>query len=122
MKTVDVMTADTMALVAAYRKSAAEHGAATEQGDHRTANRRHDLVADVYRELRRRGIDAQRELLQLLDDIDVYVRAWTAAHALEFAPDRGEPVLKVLATKGGVVGLNARLTLQEWAKGSLTFP
>jgi hypothetical protein len=105
-----------------YREAAVQHGTATENGDYRTANRRHDLIAGVYRELRRRGDDAQRELLPLLNDIDERVRAWAAAHALEFAPDQGEPVLKRLATKSGAIGLNAQMTLEQWSKGALTFP
>ena len=122
MKKKEIETADAQTLVAAYRAAAVANGRATEESDHRTANRQHDIVAAIYRELRKRGDSAQRELLALLDDINPHVRAWAAAHALEFAPDRGEPVLRRLANGAGVVGLNAEMTLREWTKGSLTFP
>ena len=115
MNKADIATVDIGSLLAFYRKAAIEHGAATETGDYRMANRRHDLISSVYSELRRRGGEAQRELLPLLDDIDEHVRAWAAAHALEFAPDRGEPVLKKLAAKTGLVGLNAQMTLEQWS-------
>ena len=122
MKTADVTKSDIATLVAAYRTAAVEQGAATESGDYRKANRHHDVIAVVYRELRRRGRDAQCQLLPLLDDMDVHVRAWAAAHALEFAPERGESVLRRLAARAGAVGLNAQMTLTEWSKGALTFP
>lgn len=113
---------DTATLIARYRTAAAAHGAATESGDYRTANRNHDLLAQIYSELRIRGAEAQHQLLTFLDDIDPHVRAWAAAHALEFAAQRGEQVLRRLAADRGVVGLNAEMTLQEWSKGSLHFP
>jgi hypothetical protein len=113
---------DTSCLVARYRAAAAAHGAATERGDYRVANRNHDVIAEAYRELRRRGEQAQLELLVLLDDIDAHVRAWAAAHALEFAPDQGERVLRRLAKDRSAAGLSAEMTLREWAKGSLLFP
>lgn len=109
-------------LVAEYRASAAAHGVATEQGNHRRANQQYDRLTAVYGELRSRGAGAQRALLPLLDDIDPHVQAWAAAHALEFAPDRGEPVLKRLASGSGVVSFNASMTLEEWKNGSLHFP
>lgn len=109
-------------LIEEYRAAAALHGAATESGDYRVANRNHDLVAEIYSELRVRGADAQRQLLILLDDVDPHVRGWAAAHALDFAPDRGERVLRRLVAEQGVAGLNAEMTLEEWSKGSLTFP
>ena len=52
----------------------------------------HAEIAAVYRELRRRGPDDQGALLELLQHDDAGVRLWAAAHALEFAPERGEPV------------------------------
>lgn len=83
-------------------------------------NANHDIVADVYRELRRRG--SESILLALLDNPDAGVRAWAASHALEFAPDQGEPVLKALASDEGLLGFSAEMTLREWRKGTLSFP
>lgn len=47
------------ALIARYTDAAASHGRATEGGDYRKGNRAFDVIAAVYRELRRRGPDAQ---------------------------------------------------------------
>ena len=122
MKKLDIEASATTTLIEAYRAAAAAHGAATEKSDYRKANRHHDVVAAIYRELRTRGDAAQLELLALLDDLDPHVRGWAAAHALDFAPERGERVLRRLASSGGAVGLNAEMTLREWTKGSLSFP
>ena len=77
----------------------------------------------MYRELRRRGAKAQRQLAPLLAHRDAYVRAWAAAHALEFAPKAGEEALRDLADKDpGLAGLDAKITLREWLAGRLRFP
>jgi len=119
---MNVERADVNTLVATYRAAAVSHGIATANGDYRSANRHHDMIAGIYRELRRRGDEARKDLLPLLNDMNPHVRAWAAAHALEFAPDHGEPVLRRLASAGGIVGLNAEMTLNEWSNGSLKFP
>jgi hypothetical protein len=110
-------------LVARYTEAAISHGAAMEPGDHIKANRAADAIAAVYRELRRRGGDAQRHLLPLLDHPDPSVRSWAGAHALEFAPGDGERALSQLCNSSGkVVAFNAKMTLAEWRKGRLRFP
>lgn len=120
---VDVVSADVETLVRTYREAAVAHGVATEAGNYRAANRHHAALAEVYRELRKRGDKARFELLPMLDDVNAHVRTWAAAHALEFAPEQGEAVLNRLASGGpSFVRLNAEMTLSEWRKGSLVFP
>jgi Domain of unknown function (DUF2019) len=114
-------TADTMRLVEVYRDAAKQHGEATEAGDHKTANRSADLISEVYAELRQRGADAQRALLPLLTDPASGVRLWSASHALEFAPEEGEAVLKKLASGGTFLGMTAKMTLEECRAGRLYF-
>ena len=110
-------------LLASYAEAAAAHGEASETGDYRKANANHTIVASTYRELRSRGLSTQRSLLSLLNHQNDGVRGWAAAHALEFSPEEGEPVLKALAeTNSGIIGLDAILTLEEWHKGRLRFP
>jgi hypothetical protein len=109
-------------LLAAYKDAARTHAAATESGDYKAGNKAADLLAAIYSELRRRGEDAQRALLPFLGDDDPGVRGWSASHALEFAPAEGEPVLRAMISLGGVFGLDAKTTLDEWEKGRLQFP
>lgn len=105
-----------------YVSAAIAHGNASTSGDYREANLQHDIVQDVYRELRSRGKSAQNVLLGLLDHPNEAVRGWAAFHALEFAPEKGEPVLEALSRSLGISGFNAEMTLKEWRKGSLKFP
>ncbi len=109
-------------LLKMYSEAASAHGISTAKGDYREGNKQHEIIAAVYRELRRRGLDAQRSLLILLDSPDDAVRNWSASHSLEFAPEAGEPVLESLATNSGIQGFNAKMVLKEWRKGTLSFP
>ena len=110
------------ALIDTYRIAASVHGRATASGDSRAANRAHKRLAVAYRTLRARGPGSQAKLLSLIRDRDVGVRAWVAAHALEFSPAAGEPVLVELAAEPGLVGFGAKMTLKEWRAGRLKFP
>lgn len=107
-------------LVQEYEQAAAAYGRARAAADPRSANRAHDRVAGAYRELRRRA--AASQLLPLLKSHDEHVRGWVAAHALEFAPEQGEPVLLWLAARPGLLGLSAEYTLKAWREGTLEFP
>jgi hypothetical protein len=110
-------------LLGAYRSAAKKHHAADLVGDWRTGNPQATIVFAIYREIRRRGIVAQNALLSLIDDEDFGVRGWASAHALEFAPDRGVPVLEELAkTAPWPENADAEMTLELWRKGELEFP
>lgn len=122
MKTDKLPTLNINELLEIYVEAAAGHGTATLDGNYRKANRHHDALAAVYRELRSRGTAAQRSLLGLLNHPNAGVRCWAAAHALEFAPDEGEPVLEALTKTPGIFALDAEMALQEWRKGALKFP
>jgi hypothetical protein len=105
-------------LVAIYEEAAGRHH---RESNPRKVNRAHDRLAAVYRELRARGLDAQRALL---DHPDPGVRSWAAAHALEFAAEEGEPVLEQLVAdrEGRMIGFGAEWTLKVWRRGELRFP
>jgi hypothetical protein len=122
MNLADVAGASLEQLTDAYRRAASAHGEATVAGDHEAANRHHDILAEVYRELRARGTAAKEALLPLMQDPDDAVRSWAAAHGLEFAPEKAEPVLSALAESRGISAFNAKMTLREWRKGNLSFP
>jgi hypothetical protein len=121
MKHLDALPLDS--LIQRYAEAAASHGAATETGDAPAANAAHQVVAACYRELRRRGLEAQQALLPLLDHPDVGVRSWAGAHALEFSPTDGERVLLGLSTQSrSLIGFAAKMTLSLWREGNLKFP
>jgi hypothetical protein len=109
-------------LLSTYVDAATAHIRASAEGNYEAANDQHDTVAAVYRELRRRGPQAQTTLLALLDHPDPAVRAWAGAHALEFSPEDGERTLTELAATGGLAGFTAEMTLKTWRRGGLQFP
>jgi hypothetical protein len=110
-------------LLERYAINATDHSHSTEAGDYEAANRAHEVVATIYRELRRRGPNAQRALLALLESPEPGVRSWAGAHALEFSSFEGERALIALANGSHrTVSLTARITLQEWRNGKLRFP
>lgn len=117
MKKAQIATASGDDLVALYQKNAIEHRRAS---DPKTANRAADLVANVYRELKRRGDQAL--LLPLVHSPHAEVRSWAAAHALEFAPEQGVSVLEDLSREPRSLGFSAKMTLKVWREGNLRFP
>jgi hypothetical protein len=109
-------------LIGRYQDSARDHGRATESGDYKSANEAYGSIATIHGELRRRGLEAQKALLALLEDAAPGVRVWAATHALEFAPSAGERVLLALAeVPKSLVGFSAKTTLKQWKAGRLQF-
>lgn len=122
MKQRELRDDNSESLVVQYKDAAMHHGLATQAGDFETANAQYEIIAAVYRELRSRGSKAQIGLLGLFTDRNPDVRLWASTHALEFAPEQAEPILRDLMRSGGLVGFNAEMTLTEWKDGNLIFP
>ena len=114
---------DVDGIVEVYAAAAAHHYGATQHGDAHGAKLAFDTVAAAYRELRVRGPEAQRALLPLLRHENPAVRLAAGAHALEFAPEEGEPALTELAAEDETsVAFDAEMTLEVWRAGELRFP
>lgn len=120
MSDVQKFTADE--LVELYAKAAAAHGTAIERSDSGTANHSADAIVASYRELKLRGQDAQRKILQLLSNEDPAVRGMAAAAALEFAPETAERALMdIVGTDMGMVAFAAGVVLEQWRNGRSRF-
>jgi len=62
------------------------------------------------------------ELAKFLDHENVRVRLWVSTYLLAFDEELAKQSLKKLAEdQSSFVGLDAKLTLQEWNKGNLTY-
>jgi hypothetical protein len=106
-----------------YKDAAMAHRHASREGDQERANPAYERLASVIRELRNRTEKEQEAFLDLLDDPSIEVRGWAAAHALEFVPDRAEPVLERIASgPESLEEFSARMVLREWRGGRLRFP
>ncbi|NOJ95877.1 DUF2019 domain-containing protein [Corallococcus coralloides] len=107
-------------LIQWYVEGSISYEQSLKAADSRSANRAHDKVAAAYRELRNRGETSH--LLPLLQSKDEIVRTHVAVHALEFAPEFGEPVLLWIEKRPGLNGLRAEYALKHWREGTLKFP
>jgi hypothetical protein len=93
---------------------------ASESGQHRVANRNHDLIIGIAEELRNRGRAGEQILRELLKDNDLAVRVWAARHCLPFAATFAEQVLQEAAIgPPSLCQLSAAMTLKEWKAGRL---
>ena len=110
-------------LISEYRDAALTHRTASRAGDHEKANSAYERLASIVREVRKRSDEEKTVFLELLSDPSIEVRGWAASHALEFAPDRAEPVLEEIASgPESLEEFSARIVLQEWRGGRLQFP
>lgn len=79
-------------------------------------------VVAIRRELRARGLEAERQQLKLLDDPDAGPRGWVAGSVLKFAPNEAERALEEISkTARGLVGF-AEHTLEQWRAGTFNPP
>lgn len=120
MSVRNIQKASNDELVQEYEQAAVAYGQALAAANHRAANRAHDRIASAYRELRSRAEACQ--LLPLLKSEDLNVRSIVAAHALEFAPEQGEPVLRDIAARPSRRRTPAEYALKAWREGTLKFP
>lgn len=111
-------------LIAVYREAALTHRTGSRTGGYKKANAAYKTLADVSRELRLRGADAEREFLELLKDPQIGVRGWAAYNALEFAPEQACEVLEEIASgPSSLEEMSAELVLEQWRAGTLkVFP
>ncbi|WP_075335916.1 DUF2019 domain-containing protein [Archangium gephyra] len=123
MKKTQLKKLPTEELVEKIRTLSAERWPAIYAGKPREANRMYDLLVAIERELKARGIEAQRQMLKLLDDPDPGTRCWVAGSVLQFAPAEGERVLTDIAAHvDGLVGFSAERTLEQWKAGTFNPP
>jgi len=122
MKKAQWKELSTERLVEEFGVLSAGHGRDIEGAKPKAANRKFDVLVEIQRELRSRGVEAQQQLLQLIDDAEPGTRYWVSSFALEFAPSEGERVLAELAKiPRSLVGFTAKLTLEQWKEGTFKF-
>ncbi len=119
MRKSQLKTSSTERLVEEFRRLSAEHGHALEASNARAANRKFPTLVAIIKELRARGLEAQRQFLKLLADPEPSTRYWTASAVLEIAPSEAEQVLEELSrTQRNTLGFSADWTLKQWREGT----
>lgn len=105
-------------LMTAYTNAATRYGHALSRCDFKEVNRQAARLSKLYLAIRSQPHDSRVEmLLPLLNHIQLGVRLWAAAHALEFAPQLAEPVLHRLMNAKGLASQIAAATLRDWHSG-----
>lgn len=85
-------------------------------GNWETGNQLYNRIIAIYNELETSG--REKDLLELLDYKNPWVRLWAATFMLKVDSKKAEQVLEELSTLK-FVGFDAKITLQEWRKGNL---
>ena len=109
-------------LANAYAEAARRRGEALSVGDSDRANREFDDLTTIYREFKRRGTGAFHALMPSSQDRDANVRAAVGWALIEHFPEQARAILSDVATRPGLPGFSAEMTLQEWENGNLKFP
>lgn len=84
--------------------------------------RLHKLMAEIYVKLKNAGEKGLLAFEKLLEDPSPHVRCWVGAQLLFSGNMRAKRVLEEISKTGGVVGLNAKMTLKEFENGRLGSP
>ena len=93
-------------------------GEGENSGDTKNDRKYYQIIHAVY--LKLKAEHRLDELLELLDDKNLYVKLWAAGYLLEADPARAEKALEeVGAARGNMAGFNASMTLKEWRAGRL---
>lgn len=109
-------------IVAALRRHALGHAAASWSGDSAGADRHHRRIVEARLALRDHGVEGDRALLGLLEDEDGAVRGWAATYALKLDESRSIRVLEEVARDPRLVGIEASAVLEEWRAGRRESP
>jgi len=113
----EILTASVSQLLDAYRLAAVTYGDAVANGRHRAANRSHDLLTNIRKELASRGEESAAALAVLLQDAEPAVRLWAATHCLDIQPVAAIQALEELvAQPASPLGLMAGIALADSRK------
>ena len=99
-------------------ESAKLHGQATENGNSKQANRAYDRLRVAVAYLDDEG--RRSDLLGLTNSEDASVKMWAATFLLPTKMVRDAVrILEMVGQEAGIIGFDARMTLQEWNRGNL---
>jgi hypothetical protein len=109
MKTEDILNR--------YADGVRAHTMATEEGNHKIANRKYNEIENCVQTLKRTG--KIEELAPFLSSSDDGLRLWTATYFLTINEDKALEILNELANSQQFLSVEAKWTLREWQNGNL---
>jgi len=120
---------DNKSIKTTYENAARLHAKASAVGNYKTANKQVNILRGIYRDIEKRKIE-NIILLELLEDDDISIKAWAAAHllGLKFEIDKAITVLQHIksligkTTEEKLVIFGSKKVLEVWEKrGFLKF-
>ena len=105
-----------------FKRAAVAKGDAREPLPARADHALHAQMARAVWALDDLGAPGAAALEALATDESPLVRSWAAAELLSRGDSRMRPILEELALLPGMVGFDARIVLQQLAKGELKSP
>lgn len=107
-------------IVEEYIEAAISYGIYIEAGNSKKAN----VNADKMHEIRMKAKKAEnyeRYFFPLLNHENDYVKLYTAYFLLQSFPENSSVIIEKLSKKKGLLGFEAKMTLEEWNKENLNF-
>lgn len=86
----------------------------------KVANRNGDKLHSTFKILSLTE-EGRNGICELMNQESPYVRLWAASHSLLWFPDNAKKVLQKMVDDDGPSGFLAEMTLEEYAKGTLSF-
>jgi hypothetical protein len=109
-------------LVRRFAIAAQAHQAALEEMDEDRTNAHARVINGLYAVIIREGDAGRAALLALLDSESQVVAGMAAVFSLRYNPTRSLEVLRVLATREGLLGFRARVAVERWESGEWDGP
>ena len=108
-------------LIEKYITASINYGVAQEEGNARKVNRNASAMRKIMKQIKMKDPCYVEKLECLLEHENDYVRLHVAFDLLPALTDKAEKTLLDLLNKRGLLGFEAKMTLQEWKKGNLSF-
>ena len=106
-------------IVLDYLEAAIKYGEQTQKNNSKKANKEYTKIKINYDILK--AENSLKELLPYLEHNEDYVKLWVSAHLLNIEEIKAMEVLERLSKKKEMIGFEAKMTLEQWKKGELTF-
>lgn len=103
-----------------YIDSAIQHGAASIDGDYKTANKEYKKIEKIFNKISETP-ECKDFFYSLFQHGDSNVKVWAGCHALSLniLIDELLDILHTIAQEEpGVANLNAKMVLKQWRKGN----